>query len=56
LAIFSVLRSPISGNPYFSFSKTNSPSRTEKEVSVESINADSTGQNAFLVKIGRADK
>jgi hypothetical protein len=56
LAIFSVLRSPISGNPYFSFSKTNSPSRTEKEVSVESINADSTGQYAFQVKTGLANK
>jgi hypothetical protein len=38
------------------FAKSDSSSRTEKEVSVESINADSTGQNAFLVKIGRADK
>jgi|GEM_PF-2258652 hypothetical protein len=29
--------SPISGNPYFFFSKTNSPSCPEKEVSVENI-------------------
>jgi hypothetical protein len=50
-----ILRSLKSGNPYFSFSKTNSPSRTEKEVSVESINADSTGQNAFQVKTGLID-
>jgi hypothetical protein len=56
LATFVSGGSPKSGNPYFSFSKTNSPSRPEKEVSVESINADSTGQNAFLVKIGLANK
>jgi hypothetical protein len=48
--------SPSSNNPYFFFSKTNSPARTEKKVPVESINADSTGQNAFLVKTGLADK
>jgi hypothetical protein len=46
--------SPKSDNPYASISKTNSPSRPEKEVSVESINADSTGQNAFPVKTGPA--
>jgi hypothetical protein len=27
--------SPISGNPYFPFSKTNSPARPEKEVFVK---------------------
>jgi hypothetical protein len=111
--------SPKSGTPYFSFLKTNSPARPEKEASaeselrnrkvsgrtrprrsapvlgrsnwlhsrhrtfpncspitlccgrdgrtplmqkfnfgirVENINADSTGQNFFLVKIGRANK
>jgi hypothetical protein len=48
--------SPISGNPYFFYLKTNSPSRTEKEVSVESINADSTGQKAFQVETGLANK
>jgi hypothetical protein len=55
LAIFVSGGSPKSGNPYFSFSKTNSPARPEK-VFVERINADSTGQNAFLVKTGLADK
>jgi hypothetical protein len=45
-----------SGNSYSFFSKTNSPPRTEKEVSVESLNADLTGQIAFLAKTGLADK
>jgi hypothetical protein len=51
-----IRRQPKSGNPCFFFSKTSSPARVEKEASVESIYADSTGQNAFLVKIGPANK
>jgi hypothetical protein len=56
LAIFVSGGSPSSNNPYFFFSKTNSPACTKNEASVENINADSTGQNAFLVKIGLANK
>jgi len=46
---------PISGNPYFPLLITN-PLPAKKNVSIESIHANSTGQNAFLVKTGPADQ
>jgi len=48
LPAYSALLRP--GRPHSANAETNF------EVRVESINANSAGQNAFLVKIGRADK